>query len=215
MTLTPNTKEATMTSRTPATDRTNHRQRRLPPEPQHAVRRWATFLIPLLVLGGLVVFTVVADRGDGGGGDDDSLAASAPAFDLPDTVGGSMSLDDALADGPALVYFSMGVGCDGCFTQIPEIADELDARGITLVPIMVNPREDVAAEAARFGIEEPILIDEDRRISIGYDMLGVYGHSDRPSHSFALVDGDGTIQDVEHYATMFVPASQLLADLGV
>lgn len=214
MTFSPTTKEAIMTPRTPATDRTNHPQRRLPGEAQHAARRWVTFLIPLLVLGGLVAFTVFTDRGDGAGGADDGLA-TAPDFDLPDTVGGSMSLDEALADGPALVYFSMGVGCDGCFAQIPEITDELDARGITLVPIMVNPAEDVAAEAARFGVEEPILIDEDRSTSVAYEMLGVYGHSDRPSHSFALVGVDGTIQDVEHYATMFVPASQLVADLNV
>jgi hypothetical protein len=46
-------------------------------------------------------------------------------------------------------------------------------------------------------------------------MLGVYGHADRPSHSFALVRKDGTIAAVEHYATMFVPSQQFLADLGI
>ncbi len=50
-------------------------------------------------------------------------------------------------------------------------------------------------------------------MSTAYDMLGVYGHTDRPSHSFALVTQDRTVDWVKHYATMFVPAADLLADL--
>jgi hypothetical protein len=46
-------------------------------------------------------------------------------------------------------------------------------------------------------------------------MMGIYGHSDRPSHSFALVHQDGTISWVKHYSTMFVPLDQLLADMTV
>jgi hypothetical protein len=45
-------------------------------------------------------------------------------------------------------------------------------------------------------------------------MLGIYGHSDRPSHSFALVGRDGTIKWVKHYATMFVPVDEFVADLS-
>ena len=44
-------------------------------------------------------------------------------------------------------------------------------------------------------------------------MLGVYGHSDRPSHSFALVEQDGTVSWTRHYAEMFVPAAEFLAEL--
>jgi hypothetical protein len=52
-------------------------------------------------------------------------------------------------------------------------------------------------------------------VSQAYGMLGVYGHSDRPSHSFALVRADGTVASVKHYATMFVPLDQLLTDMGL
>ncbi len=44
-------------------------------------------------------------------------------------------------------------------------------------------------------------------------MLGIYGHSDRPSHSFALVGTDGKVKWIKHYATMFVPAQELIAEL--
>jgi hypothetical protein len=42
-----------------------------------------------------------------------------------------------------------------------------------------------------------------------------YGHQDRPSHSFALVNQeDASITWIKHYAEMFVPTNQFLDDLG-
>ncbi|MBK5268501.1 MAG: redoxin family protein [Acidimicrobiia bacterium] len=137
----------------------------------------------------------------------------ATPFELVATNGQMISLDEALAAGDALLYFSMGTGCDGCFAQIPELEQALNERGITLVPIMVNPPLAVAAEAARFGIEMPILIDADLTVSRAYGMIGVYGHADRPSHSFALVRQTGEIAWVRHYAEMFVPAESLFDEL--
>lgn len=94
----------------------------------------------------------------------------------------------------ALAYFSMGVGCDGCFAQIPEIDHALASRGIELLPVMVDPIDALAFEATRFGIERPILIDEDRSVSESYGMVGQFGHGDRPSHSFAFISSDGTTE---------------------
>jgi peroxiredoxin len=86
-----------------------------------------------------------------------------------------LSLDEILTQGDALLYFSMGVGCDGCFAQIPEALTGLQERGLQLVPIMVDPADRVAQEAARIGVATPILIDESREVSHAYGMLGV-GH---------------------------------------
>ena len=44
-------------------------------------------------------------------------------------------------------------------------------------------------------------------------LIGFYGHQGRPSHSFALVDQSRQITWGAHYAEMFVPTEQLLADL--
>ncbi len=134
-------------------------------------------------------------------------------FELPTTDGQTVALNETLSEGDTLLYFSMGVGCDGCFAQIPEIETALAERGLNLLSIMVDPTPLVAAEATRFGIETPILIDSDAQVSRDYGMIGVYGHADRPSHSFALVRQDGTIGWVRHYAEMFVPADALLAEL--
>lgn len=171
---------------------------------------WVGLAVPLLVL--LVIIIVGSVSGEPAPAIE---AQTAPEFTLPDTAGGTESLDEILARGDALLYFSMGVGCDGCFSQIPEVAAGLQARGVQLVPVMVDRRDMLVHEATRFGITMPILIDEDREVSAAYGMLGVYGHGDRPSHSFALVRSDGTVAAVKHYATMFVPLDQLLADLGM
>lgn len=188
-----------------ATKRTSHRKRKS--------RRWAWlgFAAPLVAIGvavGVGVSTFEPQHG--------LLGRDAPAFALPTSAGTEVTLDQLLAGGnEAMLYFSMGVGCDGCFAQIPEIHDALAARGITLVPVMVDPAQMVANESMRFGIADPILIDQDRSVSEAYEMLGVYGHSDRPSHSFALVDRQGKVKWIEHYSTMFVPMNEFLADAGV
>jgi len=170
---------------------------------------WLLFALPLAVIVGLVIVAGITGTGTS------ETPETADGFLLPDSAGGMFRLADALKEGDTLLYFSMGVGCDGCFAQIPEITEVLNARGIRLASIMVDPSPAVAHEAARFRITDPILIDADRQVSQAYGMLGVYGHTDRPSHSFALVRQDGTVAAVQHYATMFVPADQLLADLGI
>ena len=196
------TARTTRKSLRPRTGGTAERRRR-------SAWAWVGFAIPLVVL--LLVITVSSVMGEAGS---EIAAGQAPEFALPTTAGGVVSLDELLAQGDALLYFSMGVGCDGCFSQIPEAFAGLQEQGLQLVPIMVDPADWVAQEAARIGVATPILIDETREVSNAYGMLGVYGHSDRPSHSFALVRADGTVAWVKHYSTMFVPLDQLLADMG-
>jgi peroxiredoxin len=173
---------------------------------------WAAFLAPVVAVGLLFAAASLAPS-DEDSGEDPGAGGVAPDFTLADTIGGTVQLSDVIAERDALLYFSMGVGCDGCFLQIPEIAAELDARGIALVPIMVDRPDWLAAEAARLGVDMPIVVDTDRSVSAAYGMLGQYGHGDVPSHSFALVRQDGEVAWVRHYAEMFVPADRFFADL--
>lgn len=181
-----------------------------PPKPkaQRSPWRWIGFIAPLAVLAGLV--GVAAATGPNA----ETLGTATP-FALSATDGSDVSLEETLAKGDTLLYFSMGVGCDGCFAQIPEIGPGAVERGLNLLPIMVDPAPMVSSEAARFGIEIPILIDSGARVSEAYGMVGVYGHNDRPSHSFALVRVDGTIAWVRHYAEMFVPSDSFFEELDI
>jgi peroxiredoxin len=173
---------------------------------------WAGLLLPLLAVGAFVAAETLRPTPEPA-----TIGSAAPAFELADTAGGTQSLGRALHEGAdgALLYFSMGVGCGGCFAQIPEIEPALNARGIRLVSVVVDDPEITRIEAERYGATTPVALDPDRSVSEAYGMLGVYGHGDRPSHSFVLVDADGTISDVRHYAEMFVPLDQLLTDLDL
>ncbi|MBS3942424.1 MAG: redoxin domain-containing protein [Actinobacteria bacterium] len=173
---------------------------------------WAGLLLPLLAIGGFVAAETLRPAPEPA-----TIGSAAPDFELADTAGGIQSLERALADGAegALLYFSMGVGCGGCFAQIPEIEPAMTERGIRLVSVVVDDPGITRIEAERYGATDPIALDPDRSVSEAYGMLGVYGHGDRPSHSFVRVDAEGTISDVVHYAEMFVPRDQLLADLDL
>jgi peroxiredoxin len=166
-------------------------------------------LLPLLAIGGFVAAETLRPAAEPA-----TIGAAAPDFELADTAGGTQSLERALAEGSdgALLYFSMGVGCGGCFAQIPEIEPALTERGIRLVSVVVDDPDITRIEAERYGATGPIALDPDRSVSEAYGMLGVYGHGDRPSHSFVRVDAEGTITDVRHYAEMFVPLERLLGD---
>jgi peroxiredoxin len=186
------------------------RSRRTPATSPRSERRiwgWMAVGLPLLFIIALVAVNAAQEPKDGIEG------TRVPSFRLLDTHGAAVDRDDVVGDGYSLFYFSMGVGCDGCFVQIPELEPGLEERGIRLVSIMVDPLEAVAWEAARFQVTSPILIDADRSLSDRLGMLGVYGHYDRPSHSFALVDPEGTVRWVRHYAEMFVPAASFFAEL--
>lgn len=173
---------------------------------------WLGLLLPLLAVGALVVTELLRPAPKPA-----TIGSAAPDFELADTAGGTESLEEALADGTngALLYFSMGVGCGGCFAQIPEIAGPLADRGIRLVSIVVDDAEITRVEAQRYGATTPVALDPDGTVSAVYGMLGVYGHGDKPSHSFVRVEADRTISDVRHYAEMFVPLDQLLTDLDL
>ena len=173
---------------------------------------WAGLLLPLAAIAVFVAVETLRPAAE-----EATIGAAATEFELADTAGGTQSLERALAEGEqgALLYFSMGVGCGGCFAQIPEIEPALTARGIRLVSVVVDDPEIARIEAERYGATTPLALDPDRSVSEAYGMLGVYGHGDRPSHSFVSIDADGTITDVQHYAEMFVPLDQLLADLDL
>jgi peroxiredoxin len=199
-------------STTPATEPTPHVHPPAPPRSGRGWLAWAGLLLPLLAIAAFVAAEALRPTSAPA-----TIGSTAPSFELVDTAGGTQSLERALAEGPdgALLYFSMGVGCGGCFAQIPEIEPQLADRGIRLVSVVVDDPEITRVEAERYGATTPIALDPDRSVSEAYGMLGVYGHDDRPAHSFVRVGADGTISAVRHYAEMFVPLDKLLVDLDL
>jgi peroxiredoxin len=144
------------------------------------------------------------------------IGTEAPAFTLSSTDGRSVSLSD-YGGRDVLLYFNEGVGCDACFYQMAELEKsgrQLAAKGLTVLPIVVNPAGDVRQEIARFGLRTPFLIDADQRVSNAYGVVGTGMHANLPGHSFVLVDGSGRIRWRGDFPSMFVSTNQLLADMG-
>ncbi len=190
----------------------NKRRPKTPPPRHRAGFSW-TWLGVLLPIAAVVALIIVGRGNDGTSTPTVEAATRAAMFELPATDGSTVALSDALANGDVLLYFSMGVGCDGCFAQIPEVADALAERDITMLPVMVQPMDIVRSTAQSWNIDTPILIDADRSVSKAYGMLGINGHSDRPFHSVVLLRQDGTVALIKNYDTMFVGASDMMADL--
>lgn len=143
------------------------------------------------------------------------VGAKAPAFSLPSTDGRTVTLA-SLSGRSALLYFSEGVGCDPCFTQMVELQQQqarLDRLGITLVPVMTNSAGMVTQEMQRFQLSYPVLIDGSKSISSAYGTLGTGHHADLPGHSFILIDAAGAIRWRGDYSSMYVSASDLLAEV--
>jgi len=190
----------------------NNRQAKTPQTPRKSGFSWTWLgiLIPIVAVAALII---VGQGTDGSTTPEVEAGTKAALFELPATDGTNMSLSDALVNGDVLVYFSMGVGCDGCFAQILEVKDAIAERNITFLPVMVQPLDIVKATADAWGITTPILIDEDQSVSRSYDMIGKNSHNDRPFHSIAVVRQDGTLVFEKTYDSMFVPSDEFMADV--
>jgi peroxiredoxin len=139
----------------------------------------------------------------------------APAFALPSTDGEQVSLADYRGR-DVLLFFNEGVGCDACFYQMLDLqknAGAFENAGVSVVPIVANPANQVRQEMARFGISTPYLIDADTSVSQAYGMLGNGMHANLPGHGFVLVDGSGRIRWMKEFPSMYAASSDLLAQL--
>ena len=72
--------------------------------------------------------------------------------------------------------------------------DRFKALDLELVSIMVDPKDQMAAEVRRYGITSVVAVDEDKSVSEAYNALGASMHPGvKPGHTFVLVDKAGRI----------------------
>ncbi|HEU4353985.1 MAG TPA: peroxiredoxin family protein [Actinomycetota bacterium] len=162
-------------------------------------------------MGGAALIALLVFLGGRGSTGGEVKATAAPAFTMPSTAGGEVALSD-LAGHNVLLYFNEGVGCDACFTQTLElerVSDELAAKDITLVPIVMNALDSVRSELDRFGITTPYLID-DGTASRAYGVLGNGMHANLPGHGFVFINANGKIRWQKEYPSMYASAGEVL-----
>ena len=119
-----------------------------------------------------------------------------------------------------LLFFSEGVMCQACFEQIKgleQFGAELDRRGIRLVSITPDSPGDLRQAVAQYGIETPMIADDDRDMSQAFNTLGQGMHGDTPGHAFVLVDQGKVLWYRDYWLaptrSMYIEPERLLADI--
>jgi peroxiredoxin len=139
---------------------------------------------------------------------------TAPDFTLTDTDGTQHTLAQHRGQN-VLLYFSEGAGCQSCIVQMGEIERMADAYGredVTVLPIVMNTREQITADMAANGVTTPFLLD-DGTVSEAYGTLGKGMHGGLPGHSFVLIDKKGQQRWYGEYPSMWLAPEALLDEV--
>jgi peroxiredoxin len=140
---------------------------------------------------------------------------AAPDFTLPTTADTTVTLS-SLRGKPVLIYFNEGAGCGACIMQMAEIEKrqaDFDALGVTVLPVVMNSKADIAADMARYGVSTPFLLD-DGTVSKTYGTLGKGMHANLPGHSFVLIDAAGVQRWYGEYPSMWLEPGSLLTEIS-
>lgn len=127
----------------------------------------------------------------------------APQFTLNDQNGSSVSLQDALKQGPVLVYFYPKASTPGCTVQACGLRDskaKLDNHKVTVLGISPDPVTKLAKFAEKQSLNFTLLSDEDHSVA---DAFGVWGEKkfmgkiyDGIHRLSFLINPDGTVAHV-------------------
>ena len=92
---------------------------------------------------------------------------------------------------------------------------------VALVSIAFDSPAELAAGAQELGIAVPMLVDTNHEVAKAYDVLKWAVASGEPSHTFVLVDENGTVVWIRDYgspakpdAVMYVPVDELTQQIA-
>lgn len=139
---------------------------------------------------------------------------TAPEFTLTDTGGSEHTLAQHRGEN-VLLYFSEGAGCQSCIVQMGEIekqAAAFEKVDVTVLPIVMNTREQITADMTANGVTTPFLLD-DGTVSEAYGTLGKGMHAGLPGHSFVLIDRQGRQRWYGEYPSMWLAPQDLLDEI--
>lgn len=198
--------------RPPATSRPLHNPRRRgavaalrQAETRRHRRNFAVGIVALLAVVGVVTAMMLSSRPT-----TSAKQRRAPGFTLPDTAGHQVSLA-SFRGKDVVLYFSEGAGCGSCLQQMGAIEKDRSfaAAGVTVLPVVMNTRNQIVRDMSTYGVTTPFLLD-DGTVSRQYGTLGKGMHEGLPGHSFVLIDKTGTQRWYGEYPSMWLSPSDLL-----
>jgi peroxiredoxin len=184
-------------------------QQRLAQQPSHhrQVRTRAIVAISLLIaVAGIIGAALYSSQPQ-----QVTTSTAAPDFTLTDTSGATHALADYRGQNVVL-YFSEGAGCQSCLLQMGEIekmAAEFKAANITVLPIVMNTRDQIVSDMQANGVTTPFLLD-DGTVSTAYGTIGKGMHGGLPGHSFVAIDAQGMQRWYGEYPGMWLNPQDLL-----
>ena len=155
-----------------------------------------------------------------GPGEGLSAGTPVPTFSEKDVQTGASVTAASLKQGKTLIFFSEGVMCGACFQQIKDIEEigaKLSNRGIRLVSVTPDSKDELQGAIAQYGIRTPMISDSDWNMSAAFNTLGRGMHGDTPGHAFVLVSQGKVLWYHDYWLppsrAMYVAPDKILADL--
>lgn len=150
------------------------------------------------------------------------VGSPVPSFDEHDLLSGRTISSHSVKNHETLLFFSEGVMCQACFEQIQgleQFGAGLKQRGIQLVSITPDSKDELKQAASQYGLTTPLISDSDRNMSTAFNTLGRGMHGDSPGHAFVLIDRGKVLWYRDYwlppYRSMYVNPKQLLKDIPV
>ena len=172
--------------------------------------RWAAWFATGAVLVAVVTAMALTSRPSSS-----EATRTAPDFTLTDTAGVEHTLAEHRGENVVL-YFNEGAGCQSCIVQMGEMekkAAEFAKANVTVLPIVVNTRDQILRDMELNGVTTPFLLD-DGTVSDAYGTLGKGMHAGLPGHSFVLIDTQGQQRWYGEYPSMWLDPGELLDEIG-
>jgi peroxiredoxin len=169
----------------------------------------AAWAVGLLLVAGIITAGLLSSRPQDQTASDPTPA---PTFTLTDTTGSTVDLA-AFRGRNVILYFSEGAGCQSCLLQMAKIENkqtEFDAANITVLPIVMNTKDQITADMAANNVKTPFLLD-DGTVSTEYGTIGRGMHAGLPGHSFVVIDTNGMQRWYGEYPSMWLEPADLLA----
>lgn len=149
------------------------------------------------------------------------VGASVPAFSERDVERGTAITSKSVYGRKTLLFFSEGVMCQACFEQIKgleQLGGKLDARGIQLISVTPDSSAELRQAIGQYGIQTPMIADDNRDMSRAFNTLGQGMHGDTPGHAFVLIDKGKVLWYHDYWLaptkTMYVDPQRVLADMN-
>ena len=128
------------------------------------------------------------------------VGQSAPDFSLPDSMGNQVSLSSYKGKSNVLLIMYPGDDTPGCTKQLCSVRDNYEDFGkLNTVVIGINHADANSHNKfiSKYGLKNPILIDEGRNVIKQYNAIGSFMGHTSTKRSVILIDKVGIIRWIE------------------